>query len=130
MDGMTVCWWAEITHVHDASDIPSDRSDDAKPLLVYDGDCAFCIFWVRYWQKLTADAVNYRAYQDVAAHHPEGGASPALEYPAPAAAGLANVVRKTPSSWPLVAAAGVGAVLSRGAYKSQMKSPRLSSNFA
>jgi predicted DCC family thiol-disulfide oxidoreductase YuxK len=44
---------------------------DARPLLVYDADCAFCVFWARYWQKLTADAVHYRPYQDVAAQHPE-----------------------------------------------------------
>jgi len=37
-------------------------------LLVYDADCAFCVFWARYWQKLTADAVHYRPYQEAAAH--------------------------------------------------------------
>jgi predicted DCC family thiol-disulfide oxidoreductase YuxK len=23
------------------------------PLLIYDGHCEFCIYWVRYWQRLT-----------------------------------------------------------------------------
>lgn len=41
-----------------------------RPLLVYDGDCGFCAYWVRYWQKLTGDRVDYRPYQDVAAHYP------------------------------------------------------------
>jgi predicted DCC family thiol-disulfide oxidoreductase YuxK len=50
---------------------PGDAPDVKRPLLVYDADCAFCVFWARYWQKLTADAVHYRSYQDAAAHYPE-----------------------------------------------------------
>ena len=61
--------------MQEASDSPSLRSGDApdgsRPLLVYDADCAFCVFWARYWHKLTADAVHYRPYQDAAAHLPE-----------------------------------------------------------
>ncbi len=41
-----------------------------RPLLVYDGDCAFCGYWAHYWQNLTGDTVEYRPYQDVAAHYP------------------------------------------------------------
>jgi predicted DCC family thiol-disulfide oxidoreductase YuxK len=41
-----------------------------RPLLVYDGDCGFCGYWARYWQKLTGDCVEYRPYQDVAAQYP------------------------------------------------------------
>src|ERR1700719_2304043 len=41
------------------------------PLLIYDGDCGFCIYWVRYWQKLTGDRVAYAPYQEVAAQFPE-----------------------------------------------------------
>jgi len=44
---------------------------DARPVLVYDGDCGFCIFWVRYWQKLTGDRVRYGPYQQLAAHYPQ-----------------------------------------------------------
>ncbi len=43
----------------------------AQPVLVYDADCAFCVYWVRYWQKLTGDAVIYRPYQQVASQHPK-----------------------------------------------------------
>ena len=39
-------------------------------MLVYDADCAFCVYWARYWQKLTGDTVNYRPYQEVAAQYP------------------------------------------------------------
>jgi predicted DCC family thiol-disulfide oxidoreductase YuxK len=48
-----------------------DAPHDARPLLVYDGDCAFCVFWARYWQKLTGDLVHYRPYQNAAPDHPE-----------------------------------------------------------
>jgi predicted DCC family thiol-disulfide oxidoreductase YuxK len=41
------------------------------PLLIYDGDCGFCIYWVRYWQRLTGDRVSYAPYQKVAAQYPE-----------------------------------------------------------
>ena len=43
---------------------------DARPLLVYDGNCEFCGYWARYWHKLTGDGVRYRPYQEVAAHYP------------------------------------------------------------
>ncbi len=43
----------------------------SRPLLVYDGDCGFCVYSVRYWEKLTGDRVNYRPYQDVAGQFPE-----------------------------------------------------------
>jgi predicted DCC family thiol-disulfide oxidoreductase YuxK len=42
-----------------------------RPLLVYDGDCAFCGYWARYWNRLTGDSVCYRPYQEVAAQHPQ-----------------------------------------------------------
>ncbi len=41
-----------------------------RPLLVFDGDCGFCGYWARYWQKLTGDRVDYRPYQEVAAQYP------------------------------------------------------------
>jgi predicted DCC family thiol-disulfide oxidoreductase YuxK len=42
----------------------------SRPLLIYDGDCGFCGYWARYWQRLTGDAVEYRPYQEVAAKYP------------------------------------------------------------
>ncbi len=41
-----------------------------RPLLVYDGDCGFCAYWARYWQKLTGERVEYRPYQEVASQYP------------------------------------------------------------
>lgn len=42
-----------------------------KPLLIYDGDCQFCIYWVNYWHKLTGESVDYRPYQEVAHLYPD-----------------------------------------------------------
>jgi predicted DCC family thiol-disulfide oxidoreductase YuxK len=45
----------------------------AKPLLVYDGDCRFCTVWIRRWQRITGDRVDYLPSQDptVVARFPE-----------------------------------------------------------
>ena len=42
-----------------------------KPLLIYDGDCGFCAYWARYWQKLTQDRVSYEPYQQAATRFPQ-----------------------------------------------------------
>ncbi len=44
-----------------------------KPLLVFDGDCNFCTLWIRRWQQITGDAVDYLPSQDanVAIQFPE-----------------------------------------------------------
>jgi predicted DCC family thiol-disulfide oxidoreductase YuxK len=42
-----------------------------RPLLIYDGDCGFCIYWARYWQRLTGHRVSYAPYQEVAVQYPE-----------------------------------------------------------
>jgi predicted DCC family thiol-disulfide oxidoreductase YuxK len=47
-----------------------DLPADPRPLLVYDADCQFCVYWARYWQKLTGDAVYYQPYQEVASQYP------------------------------------------------------------
>jgi predicted DCC family thiol-disulfide oxidoreductase YuxK len=39
-------------------------------VLVYDGDCGICRYWVNYWLRLTGDNVDYQPYQDVANHYP------------------------------------------------------------
>lgn len=45
----------------------------AKPLMVFDGDCNFCGIWIRRWQQLTRDAVDYLPSQDpqIPAQFPE-----------------------------------------------------------
>jgi predicted DCC family thiol-disulfide oxidoreductase YuxK len=50
-----------------AIDAPGDSH---RPVLIYDGDCAFCGYWARYWQKLTGARVAYRPYQEVSAQYP------------------------------------------------------------
>ncbi len=32
---------------------------EPRPVLVYDGDCRFCCFWVARWQRMTGDRVEY-----------------------------------------------------------------------
>jgi predicted DCC family thiol-disulfide oxidoreductase YuxK len=44
---------------------------NARPVLIYDGDCDFCAYWARYWQRLTGDRVRYRPYQEAAPDYPE-----------------------------------------------------------
>ena len=40
------------------------RTPPDRPILVYDGECRFCICWIRRWQKATGDAVVFVASQD------------------------------------------------------------------
>jgi lipase maturation factor 1 len=44
-----------------------------KPLLVFDGECTFCALWVRRWQQITGDRVDYLPAQDpaIATRFPE-----------------------------------------------------------
>ncbi len=44
-----------------------------KPLMVFDGDCNFCTLWIRRWQQMTGDAVDYLPSQDsqIAERFPE-----------------------------------------------------------
>jgi predicted DCC family thiol-disulfide oxidoreductase YuxK len=44
---------------------------DRRPVLLYDADCGFCVYWARYWQRLTGDGVQYQPYQAAAAAHPD-----------------------------------------------------------
>lgn len=78
--------WIRLTHaidlcttsvevVQETSGTQSDNrvaraATDPRPLLVFDGDCGFCGYWARYWQKLTGDSVDYKPYQEVAARYP------------------------------------------------------------
>ncbi|MDB6065568.1 MAG: hypothetical protein JWR26_1776 [Pedosphaera sp.] len=39
-------------------------SAPAKPLMIYDGECNFCKFWIRRWQQSTGGRVDYMASQD------------------------------------------------------------------
>jgi len=39
---------------------PADR-----PVLVFDGDCGFCRFWIERWRGATGGKVDYEPYQKV-----------------------------------------------------------------
>ncbi len=41
------------------------------PVMIYDGDCAFCRRWIRRWQRLTGDEVEYAPYQDALDRFPQ-----------------------------------------------------------
>lgn len=43
----------------------------ARPLMVFDGDCGFCRFWIERWRGATGDRVDYEPYQKVAERFPE-----------------------------------------------------------
>jgi predicted DCC family thiol-disulfide oxidoreductase YuxK len=43
----------------------------ARPLLVYDGECGFCTWWVRRWQARIGARVDFAPFQEVAAEVPE-----------------------------------------------------------
>src|SRR6266446_10583772 len=42
-----------------------------KPLLIWDGACAFCRLWIERWREITAGKVDYAPYQEVADRFPE-----------------------------------------------------------
>ncbi len=35
-----------------------------KPLMIFDGDCRFCTLWIRRWNQMTGDKVDYIPFQD------------------------------------------------------------------
>lgn len=47
------------------------NSNDNRPVLVYDGACGFCTFWVYRWQDITGDKVIYQPSQEVASQYPQ-----------------------------------------------------------
>lgn len=48
----------------------ADRADD-RALLIYDGDCAFCRYWIDAWRAETGDRVIYAPSQEIAAKFPD-----------------------------------------------------------
>jgi predicted DCC family thiol-disulfide oxidoreductase YuxK len=47
------------------------KSVPRKPLFIYDGDCGFCLKWVRRLQQVTGDRIEIAASQEVAKKFPE-----------------------------------------------------------
>jgi len=48
--------------------IKRDKVRRNVPVLVYDGDCGFCVFWIKRWKKITKDRVVYAPFQETAGH--------------------------------------------------------------
>jgi predicted DCC family thiol-disulfide oxidoreductase YuxK len=42
-----------------------------RPMLVFDGDCAFCRAWIDYWRKLKGERVLYTPYQEIGDRFPD-----------------------------------------------------------
>ena len=59
--------------MHPQPDLPHVASPPPKPLLVFDGDCEFCRFWIARWRRQTGEAVDYQPYQEprIAERFPE-----------------------------------------------------------
>jgi len=43
----------------------------SKPLLIWDGECHFCMRWIERWRVMTAGKIGYVTYQEVADQFPE-----------------------------------------------------------
>ena len=43
----------------------------ARPLLVYDGDCGFCLRWIERWRLRSGERVDFAPYEEVGARFPE-----------------------------------------------------------
>ncbi|HEY3242518.1 MAG TPA: DCC1-like thiol-disulfide oxidoreductase family protein [Phycisphaerae bacterium] len=39
--------------------------------MIYDGDCAFCAYWIGRWHARTGERVEYAPYQEAAGRFPE-----------------------------------------------------------
>jgi len=44
----------------------NESAGEAKPLVVFDGDCSFCRAWIQYSKELTAESVEYEPFQQAA----------------------------------------------------------------
>jgi predicted DCC family thiol-disulfide oxidoreductase YuxK len=52
-------------------DLPQVTAPPGKPLVVFDGDCRFCRFWIERWKSIAGDRLDYAPYQEVASRFPE-----------------------------------------------------------
>lgn len=37
----------------------------SKPVLIYDGDCQFCQYWISRWRHITKDRIDYASFQEI-----------------------------------------------------------------
>lgn len=55
----------EELNTHANADPEQDTPLTVKPIMVYDGACGFCRFWVSRWQRNTLNEVTFTPYQQV-----------------------------------------------------------------
>lgn len=41
------------------------------PVMLYDGDCGFCMKWIEKWRRATGEFVAYESYQKGLVHFPQ-----------------------------------------------------------
>jgi len=41
-----------------------------RPLLIYDGHCGFCLWWLARWRRRIGDRIDYAPSQEAAEHFP------------------------------------------------------------
>ena len=41
------------------------------PVMLYDGDCGFCMKWIEKWRRATGELVAYEPYQKALVHFPQ-----------------------------------------------------------
>jgi len=46
-------------------------TNNKKPVLLYDGDCSFCKYWILYWKQITGEKLLYIPYQEASHKFPE-----------------------------------------------------------
>jgi predicted DCC family thiol-disulfide oxidoreductase YuxK len=47
------------------------KNPPGSPLLVWDGECEFCHYWVIRFRKIIGDEIRYKPFQKLAAQFPE-----------------------------------------------------------
>src|SRR5690606_26091739 len=40
-----------------------------KPMMVWDGECGFCKYWITRWKSKTDDRIEYQTFQQVAENY-------------------------------------------------------------
>jgi predicted DCC family thiol-disulfide oxidoreductase YuxK len=48
-------------------------NERSRPLLIYDGNCDFCLQWISRWREMTGEKVEYQPYQEIAHFYPDIG---------------------------------------------------------
>ncbi|WP_432411545.1 thiol-disulfide oxidoreductase DCC family protein [Rasiella sp. SM2506] len=44
---------------------------EVKPILVWDGECGFCKYWVTRWKRISENKIHFKTYQEVALQFPD-----------------------------------------------------------